>query len=171
MGKSLIIKGADFSANGIDVVRKTWYITKGTDYLADKIPTPTKNADSGAWSFNDSVNALIQNKTINLIRFVPADAGEFKMFLLDERTDSLGSPVATINVASGDIGNLTEYEFTDVNVGAAQYLIFIDPSQAVRIYYASHSGNVFYKRCGFNNAATVTGYELLIDIGYKESGE
>lgn len=175
MGKSLIIKGADFSANGIEVYQEHWYITLGTD-LQDYIgPVPTYNSTSAAWSFSDANNTLIQGKTLNLIRFIPADSGEFKLFLLNSRTDSLGSPVATITVNSADVGNLTKYEFPDIQVGSSQYLCFVDPSQTVRMYYAISatekplpSGQNFYKRCGFNDTAVVNNYQLLIDLGYKE---
>ena len=175
MGKSLIIKGADFSANGIEVYTEYWYVTLGTDLLDCKGPNPTNNSGSAAWSFSDDYNSLVQGKTINLIRFVPADAGEFKLFVLNSRTASLGSPVATITVNSADVGNLTKYEFPDVQVGASQYLCFVDPSQTVRMYYAISgqgyplpSGQSFYKRCGFSNASVVSNYQLLIDVGYKE---
>lgn len=175
MGKSLIIKGADFSANGIEVYIEHWYVTLGTDLLTYIGPDPTNNSGSAAWSFSDDNNALVQGKTVNLIRFVPADAGEFKLFVLNSRTTSLGSPAATITVNSADVGNLTKYEFSDVQVGSSQYLCFVDPAQTVRMYYAISgqgiplpSGQSFYKRCGFNDAAVVSNFQLLIDIGYKE---
>ena len=174
MGKSLIIKGADFSANGIEVYKEHWYVTLGTDMIVHKSATPTNNSGSAAWTFSDANNALVQGKTLNLIRFIPGDSGEFKMFLLNSRTASLGSPVATITVNSSDVGNLTKYEFPDIQVGSSQYLAFVHPDQTVTMYYASSvnvhvpAGHSFYKRCGFNDASEVSGYELLIDLGYKE---
>lgn len=172
MGKSLVIKGADFSTNGIAVYQDIWYITLGTDEISDIGPTPTNNSGSAAWSFSDANNALIQGKKVNQIRFVPADTGNFYIFLLNSRTASLGDAVATIEVKTADVGNLTRYEFPEINVGANQYLVFIDPSQAVRMYYAiNRTGESFYKRCGFNDAAVVSNYQLLIDVGYRDVSE
>lgn len=171
MGKKLIIKGADFSINGLAVYTDTWYIRLGTTYLADMGSVPTRNSDSGAWSFDNANNALIQGKTINQIKFVPADAGNFYIFVLDSRTSSLGTAAATISVSSADIGNLTRYSFPDISIGAGQYLAFVDPSQTVRMYYAVKSGQSFYKRCGFSDTVTVNGYQLLIDVGYRSLSE
>lgn len=167
MGKSLIIKGADFSENGVYKTVENWFLLLGTQYGHLKSSSPTNNSGAAAWSFSDGNNALIQGKTINQIRFYPADAGVFKIFVLDSRTSALGDPVATITVASGDVGNFTKYEFSDIQVGDNQYLAFVDPSQTVRMYYAVRSGESFYKRCGFNDSSVVSGYQLLIDVGYK----
>lgn len=173
MGKSLIIKGADFSVNGIEVYTEQWYVTLGTSLIAYKSDAVTNNATSAAWTFADANNALIQGKTLNVMRFVPGNTGEFKMFLLNSRTSSLGTPAATIVVKPADVGILTKYAFPDIQVGSSQYLAFVHPDQTVTMYYASSqkglpSGHSFYKRCGFNDASVVSNFELLIDLGYKE---
>lgn len=170
MGKTLTIHGADFSVNGISIGSKRWYITNGTDYLDKYIGTPSVNSTSGSWAFNETQNALLQGKTINLIRLVPADAGDFYLYVLDSYSQTIGSPAAIISVASGDVGKLTEYKINDINVGNSQVLAFVNPSQTVRFYYAGNVATVpFYKRVGFSNYSLVENFVLLFDVGYDSA--
>lgn len=169
MGKSLIIKGADFNVNGISTYRKTWYITNGTDYIESIGSAPTNNATSASWTFDSTTCAKIQGKTVNLIRIVPDSAGTFYIYKTSSLSAALSTPAATITTKAADVGILTEYEIDDIEVGAGEYLAFVKPDQTVKMYYAINiTDHTFYKRVGFNDYSMVSNFELLIDVGYKE---
>ena len=169
MGKSLVIKGANFQANGIVTYNETWYVTLGTDNIGSMTSVPTNNSGSAAWSFDDTYNNAVRGKTINQIKFIPATAGTFSIYVLNTRTTSLGIPAATITVSSSDIGQFKRYTIPSITVGSSQYLVFVNPDDSVSMYYSAVSGATFYKRCGFSNTSIVTGYQLLIDVGYREA--
>lgn len=172
MGKKLIIAGADFTANGINVVPKTWYLTLATDLLANKSNSPTNNSGSASWAFADSYNQILRGKTINLIRFIPGEAGTFNIYKTTSLGGSLGYPVAQITVSSDQVGVLTEYVIPNISIGNNDWLVFADQT-CISFYYGSSanvpmpSGHWFYKRVGHSDNAVVNNYELLFDIGYQ----
>lgn len=172
MGKKIIIAGANFSANGINVIPKTWYLTLATELLANKSNSPTNNTGSASWAFADSYNQILRGKTINIIRFIPGTAGTFNLYKTTSLGASLGSPVAQIEVSASQVGILTEYSIPDITISNNEWLVFADPS-CISFYYASSanvampSGHWFYKRVGYSNNAVANNYELLFDIGYQ----
>lgn len=170
MGKCLIIKGADFSENGIANEVNEWYVTNGTDFISKK-GTDAANLNSAAWTFDDTTNAKLQGKTVNRLRIIASSAGTFNLYVLNSRTQSLETPAATITVGPADIGILKEFAMSnDVSIGAGQILVFASPTQNVSFYYGVNMPNhSFYKRVGFNDTAVVNNYELLFDVGYISS--
>lgn len=167
MGKKIIIKGADFSENGLAVPVTTWYVTLGSIPVGARSENPAY-MNSSAWTFNDTYNSYVRGKTINRFRFIASSAGKFYFFVLDSRTQSLGEPAASVIVTSDKVGVLEEYELSnDVYVGENQYLAFTSPSQSASFYYARNAvGHYFFKRCGFSDATTVNGFQLMFDVGY-----
>lgn len=172
MGKRIIIKGADFSENGIATGTTTWYITNGTDFISKK-GSNAANMSSAAWTFDNVTNAKLQGKTVNRLRIIASAAGTFYLYVLNSRTQSLGTPAATITVGTGDIGILKEFEMSnDLSIGAGQFLVFANPTQSVSFYYGQNMpSNSFYKRVGFTDAAVVSACELLFDVGYWTNEE
>lgn len=157
MGKKLIIKGADFSTNGIIESETTWYFSEGLDISLGY----TAAAASSAWALNDTNAALLYGKNINRIKFVPANTGNFRIYKTSSLS-SLGDLVATINVVSGQQNTVVTARFDTVTVAQGERFVFPDLMK-----YGTKSGASFYKKVGHNDYSTVTGYCFPWAFGYN----
>ena len=94
MGKSLIIKGADFSANAIKV--HTWFLTENDTYGSGA--SINVSAVYGAYCpVND---ALLQGKTINCIKLKAGTVGAITLVKVSSNDASgVATPIATPKVS------------------------------------------------------------------------
>lgn len=174
MGKKIVIEGADFSKNGIFTGTSTlvWYIQENDELQSDTRIYIGCNPQSAGWSFPDSVNALIQGKTINCIKLRPYTSGTLNLYVTSD-LGSIGSLVAAINIATEDIGVDTMYNFSDVSILSGQYLVIGESglSGGGNFYYANTSdfpNYGFYRKVGTPEYNLFDGTSsLFINIGYR----
>lgn len=140
MGKNLIIKGADFHENGI-----------ATSVLAidrsSKISAASFRSNPSLSPFADADYPNLQGKTIVAVEFKPYSAGTISI-IKSTALDSGGHQiVATINVASEDIGNITKYPVY-INVGSNDIIGFHDVNDTAKFYYAENTNEGMYMKVG-----------------------
>lgn len=161
MGKRIIIKGADFSTNGINVGETTWYFNSG--FANDNQHTAV--SASSAWAQNDTDAAVLYGKTINRIKFMPAASGTFHIYKTSSLS-SLGELVATLTISGEKVGTAVTAIFDDVLVAQGERFVFPDIMN-----YATKSGASFYKRVGYRDNAIVSGYQFPWAFGYYSENE
>lgn len=172
MGKKLIIKDADFSANALDVRVIEWYILSYTNYLGSS--PNIANVVNGGWAFVQATNALLIGKTINAIRFKAATSGTLNIYkgILNSSEKTL---IGSINVISSEVGQEVTKTFTPYTMGASDYLIIGEPNSSVSFYYmgsgvtpSSNLHNCYTKVPSVWSLTTANNLELCIDVGYIE---
>lgn len=177
MGKSLVIKGADFSANGIPQTTPTlvWYINECRSTIQSGSLNNAKLANGG-WCFTDANNSLLQGKTINRIKFVPSQAGIINFYKSSSRSGPV-TLVASLTVLAAHIGEVTEYELEEFTLGGAEYFIIGQANSAGGFKYyqngdASFTLSGFYSRVPSNPnpthpaGETLSQVDLNISVGY-----
>lgn len=156
MGKKIIIKGADFSENGMMAGELTWYFEKGFDKTIVDIST----AGSSAWALTDTEASILYGKTINRIKFIPAAAGTFRIYKTSSLS-SLGELVAEVVINTSQVRTVVTASFDDVVVANGERFVFPD-----NMPYAGESGASFYKRVGYSNYSVVSNYRFPWAFGY-----
>ena len=164
MGKALIIKGADFSQNAIEI-STTWYVDRYTDYTLSR----TANINNGGWALSDDDNATLQGKTVNTLKFKPVSSGTFKLFVASTKNATSVTEKATITINSSEAGTEVIKEFTPFQIGAGEYLVFGEANDAVGFYFGDSTGLSFYSRIPGNVTRWVKSDNLVLGIavGYK----
>lgn len=156
MGKKIIIKGADFSENGMLAGRLTWYFEKGFD---KKIINVSKTGSS-AWALTDKEASTLYGKTINRIKFIPAAAGNFHIYKTSSLS-SLGELVAEVVIDATEVGTVVTVSFDNVMVAYRERFVFPD-----NMPYADERGASFYKRVGYSDYSVVSNYRFPWAFGY-----
>ena len=162
MGKSLVIKGADFSENGIQETTPTlnWYIdsTLNTGSLS------SANRANGGWAFKEGDMSLLQGKTINRLKLIPSIEGTLNLY----KATSLSGPVtlvASILIPDADVNTISVYEFNGFTLGENEVLVIGEANSSAGFKYKTDAGNGFYSKVPSNPSASgVLG--LNISVGY-----
>jgi hypothetical protein len=165
MGKALIIKDADFSANGF---ANAWYVTELTD-LVENGYTFTNNADVSVAGFSIIEASRYQGKTINAIRFNPATAGTLSLCRTKNFASTTFDVIASIVVGSSDINKTITKFFDEVYIEEDDLLFISLPSDTCVIHYRettpSYISEIFFLRCGKTNAVRNIAGVIAIDLG------
>ena len=156
MGKKIIIKGADFSENGMLAGELTLYFEKGFDKTIVNVST----TGSSAWALTDTEASILYGKTINRIKFIPAAAGTFRIYKTSSLS-SLGELVAQVTIDASQVGTVVTASFDDVVVANGERFVFPD-----NMKYVQESGASFYKRVGYSDYSVVSGYRFPWAFGY-----
>ena len=172
MGKRLVIKDADFSANAVDVRIIEWYILSYTNYDGSESHS-IANVVNGGWAFVQTTNALIQGKTINALRFKAAGNGALNIYkgTLNSTSKTL---IGTVNISSSEAGQEVTKTFTPYTMGANDFLIIGEPNSAGAFYYRGNisptgvSHNFYTKVPSEWSLTTANNLELCFDVGYIE---
>ena len=167
MGKKIIIKGADFSADGMEA-EETLYLYTYTQ-LGGGSKTPT--AANGGWAFGTTSApfAGLVNKKINFVRFMSKKAGTLNFYRCTDPTDiTTRSLITTVTVPAP--GQVVTHFFEPITLGN-EYFVIGEPnsSQGLPGYEGSgstHAGPWIGKIPNatpsvFNSAG------IRIDVGYK----
>ena len=119
MGKSLVIQGADFSANKISGIC-TWYLNAlvvAKDQNVYSSLTNSINWSYAGWGFDTS---KCENKTINVLEGIFATAGTFEIHVADS-FDSTTSTVRTVIITDDDLIKPSVIKtFEPITVGSSQ---------------------------------------------------
>lgn len=154
MGKSLVIKGADFSENGIDL--EVLGIDRNEGIAA---AVATGASSSGAYA--DADYSSLQGKHIMAIEFKPTASGTFRVV----KCASIGAVglivLATINVQPQDVGVKTKYSL-DIIVGDNDIIGVNPPGDSASFYYCTTVGGSFYIDLGKSTCHTVA-YNMAIN--------
>lgn len=156
MGKKIIIKGADFSENGMLAGELTWYFEKGFD----REPIAVSTSGSSAWALTDTEASILYGKTINRIKFIPSAAGTFRIYKTSSLS-SLGELVAKVVINTPRVGTVVTVSFDDVVVANGERFVFPD-----NMPYAAESGASFYKRVGYSDYSVVSNFRFPWAFGY-----
>lgn len=158
MGKKIIIKGADFSENGIRTMEITWFFEEGFN----KAFYSNSSSGSSAWALNDTEAPILYGKTINRIKFIPAEAGTFRIY----KTSSLsylGELVVELTITPQQVRNVVIASFDDVVVANGERFVFPN-----NMPYVRESGASFYKRVGNSDYVIVSDFRFPWAFGYAE---
>lgn len=162
MGKSLIIKGADFSANAVKVLK--WYITENDQYGAGaSIKVPASYAAFCPFSGDN-----LQGKTINCIKLKAGTAGIITLVKVSNNDASgVATPIATITISSEDIGNDVIKYFDDVQIGSNEWFGIMASTDTGQFKYNSSvlQSRGYYQRAGTSNISIGAG-SLALNVGY-----
>lgn len=118
MGKSLIIKGADFSANAIQL--QTEWLVDEYDQLISQGGTINAIANPAYSGFAPNFN--FGGKTINTIKGFVKAAGKVTLWLGDSLTDASATKVAEFELSSDDVDKVVTKYFDAIDVPAGKYL-------------------------------------------------
>lgn len=186
MGKILIIKGADFSAVAVDKdtpvltpVTLRWVVTDWSDNisrLSDKnIQGSTESngvfgANAG-WGL-EKINNAIQGKKLAAIRCQPYLAGKLNFYICDTPNPAtpLGTPVASIQIQSSQIGQLTQFTFdTPISIPIGKYLVWgesglPDGGDIQWKYFNEPSETYLYFKCGTTTTSKNKLTYVMMDV-------
>lgn len=164
MGKNLIIKGADFSANKINgepIQELTIYLDQGID---STIGASQANRTNGGWCFLETNNAKLQNKPINYVSFIPSNVGTLNFY--KGAKGSAGTLIASCNITSDDIDKIKIFTFDEITLSSSEFFIIGEANSAGGFYYKNSGGDGFYSKA--QSSPTVASGALLgFKIGYR----
>ena len=173
MGKRLIIKGADFSANAVgntDVYEDAWY-TNQKDKWQDRNPTTnfiSFNQSSKYWALNDDQHKAMRGKPINIVRLI-SDAifttlNLYKVSSLTNSIPSTPAATATFEASSSFIEAKLDKQIT---LGSNEYLVFDNGRYVSTV--ENYEDQNFYRNVGFSDANLYDSGNtlILVDFGYK----
>lgn len=173
MGKKLIIKGADFSQNGI--VGTGWFIDELDVLSAAGIGTlrPAITTSAG-WAFLDAVNEKIVGKRLNKVKFRAASQGVLNFYVVSDLSMLPSTPNASVVVGSEDIGVDREYNLSNaITIKADERLVIGEPGMTggAAFYYHSSPGPEygFYRKVGtaeYNIFTSEVGSSLYFNVGF-----
>lgn len=101
----------------------TWYIDRCVSSVQSPASLENANLVNGGWSYKDTDQSLLRGNKINRIKMLPFQAGTFNIY----KTSNLavqGTLVGSFTIMAGDIGNVTEYSFTEFTLGNSEYIVF-----------------------------------------------
>ena len=172
MGKSLIIKGANFYDNRVPPII-TWYVDEYDQAVAQgrTIATPANPAYAGftpAYDFG--------GKTINILKMKIAQAGKITLWVGNSRSDTNPTKVAELTFTSADVGQVKTVDFDDIIVPAGKALWIGAASDTGYFAYNNEqtppgsSFGDFWVLCGTANARQLEDhYQILcVNWGYVE---
>lgn len=167
MGKRLIIKGADFSQNGIYSQVSLWYITGYDDNKSNL--SSTANTANGGWAFGDTDQNKVRGKVINQIKFKVSAAGDFPIMKGSARNSM--TEAASITIEQAEIGTVVTKTFTPVTVGESEYIAVGKPNGAGMYFTSSSSATPsgFYTKVP--SSPTSTTGNLGVNVGFIDNGE
>lgn len=176
MGKSLVIKGADFSANAIDTSVE-WFYNGFSSHYGQTPVAGIGDPISAGWSHVD-INAALVGKTFNKIRCLPKSAGTYNFYIVSQEPSSiqtpLSNPVATITVSAEDVDNVTIYTLsTPITLNQGEYLVHGEsnlPGGATIAWlgpeYETGVDKELYFRVGTESANYNGKFFYMFDFGY-----
>lgn len=170
MGKRIVIKGADFSANAIGKTEiDVWYTDQKNKYEERQKGTILNkfNQASKYWAFNDEQQKAIRGKRINIIRLIPHNITTLNFYKVSSITSAIPStPVATATFTSGDKFIKVKLD-KEITLGSDEYLVFDNGCfVTTNEKYADQN---FYRKVGFSGANLYSYGDtlILLDFGYK----
>lgn len=166
MGKSLIIKGADFSANGIKM--RTYLMASEED-----IESAANVIALYAAGYAYSDQSLLRGKTLKGIRANVETAGTIRVFkatsadLMSITSQSQMTEVATLT--TGTVG-IQDIDFSSpITMGANDWLIFGAPDSetydSLVMYYYAESGTYNTTKIG---SASISPTEFNLAVAFYE---
>jgi hypothetical protein len=170
MGKSLIIKGADFSANAVPSYTYNWYITEYTDISNKAHLTQTFDVQYGGFS-SVSWDAL-KGKTINCMKCKCANAGTFTICVSSDLTTTPRLQ-QSITFSAEDAGREVVKAFNNITIASNEYVYVAPPTDSRCTYFTQNNTETLYKLrlyCGRSNyqERTSPSHNLALDFGYRE---
>ena len=166
MGKKIIIKGADFSENGINYMEHLFlgvYTQRGA---GDSTPV----AANGGWAYGTSSAPFtgLVNKTINFVRFVGKKVGTLNFYRCTDPTDSTTLHLVT-SVEITAVGKEIMHVFEPVTLGN-EYFVIGEPngSQGLPGYKSSGStvGGPWIGKIPNSSLSSYNSAGITIDVGY-----
>lgn len=172
MGKNLIIKGADFSANAIAGV-VTWYVNEYDQAVAAHL---TASTDANIAYVGFTPNYDFGGKTINILKFVAGRAGVISLWVGNSATDTSAVKVAEITITSEEVGTTVEKQFTAVNVPSGKKLWIGASTDTGRFKYAPATAGpgstfgAFWVLMGSSSARQNTGLQQILYVNWGYIG-
>lgn len=163
MGKSLIIKGADFSANAVKVL--TWFIIENDTYGSGA----STNVPASFAAYCPLSGTALQGKAINCIKLKAATAGTITLVKVSSNDASgVATPIATITIDADDIGNNVIKYFDDVQIGANDWFGIMATTDTGQFKYnpsGFDSNYGYYQKAGTASISQGTG-SMALNVGY-----
>lgn len=172
MGKKIIIKGADFSDNGM-AYAEVMYVNLYTTYPTETGSSATQS--NGGWAFASYINntpvplAALVGKTVNFVRFKPKTAGTLKLYRCSDKSDvNTRVLVASFTIADGDVNEEKTFVFDPITLGEEYFIIGDNTSsgQGLPPYKSGLSGSYLVGKIPSSNTSNFNGGALIIDIGF-----
>ena len=170
MGKSLIIKGADFSANGIPAYSNiTWFLDSFNETYA------TRDTNISQGYFGPGNYSQLQGKTINCIKFKAAASGQLTIAFADGVGGSAQiSQERIIEVSQDEVGTVVTKLFTPIEVSQSDYIVVGKPTDTAGWYftnsYPDDAGTGVYTKIGYDGTGvkTTNRFDLLLSFGIAQ---
>lgn len=133
MGKKLIIKGANFSANAIKGII-TWFVDEYDQAVAlgRSLTAITKYSTAGF-----APNYDFGGKTINVMKLKIATAGTLSIMIGDSRTDMNAQRVAELQFTSEDVGQVVTKQFEPITIPTGKHLWICKSGDTATFNYSS----------------------------------
>ena len=168
MGKTIVVKGADFSANGMTIIPAVhWYVDECTASPSSG-SLLAANLANGGWVYSGNYDVLLRGKIVSRIKLIPSQAGTFNIYTTESSLSGAVTLRASITIDAADIGRETVYSFQEFSIPENGYIVFGEANSVGGFYYvgggAGYSG--FYSKVPSNPTSTGTTAKVNISIGY-----
>ena len=168
MGKSIIVKGADFSAVAV-VVREKQYVYNIPD---SDMSDGEFDVNYGALGFSQVTPAPTQGLTLDGVRADVSAVGTLNIYKASLPNPSSASEMTLVATLNANSLGIQDIDFSEpVTLGANDCLIFGDYKNAsggsLKFTYtrrASSSGWEFYYFAGGADVRTLAGQKMLVDF-------
>lgn len=177
MGKSLIIKGADFSANAISKEYE-WFVDDYSLAVQSGLSiTAIAIAAAAGFTWPKSRHALYQGKAVNVIRFKAHSAGTISIFRgVNASTDTprVAEKIADIMITSDEEGTEVIKNFPTIIFGNDECLVISSPQNDGLFAYCNNQSAYDGSSLFGLSIGTASGYyyagpllqTLTVDLGY-----
>lgn len=178
MGKRLIIKDADFSANAVYSGNIHWYYRGFSEFYGSESGSQVSGTNSGGWSLAPMFDAL-RGKTINIVKGLAAAAGTFNFYKVAQEPNTvtqLPERSAYITIQNSDVGKITTFTFnTPVSLADNEYLVCGENGLSgggnfIFLYrLPQYNTNRFYYGIGQQQPLFSKAYYEWFDYGFDDS--
>ena len=143
MGKALIIKGADFSANAIEELNPKVLVDMVTEYVGN--PLWPANVESAGWTWSDDIQKKYAGHIITRLSIAVETAGEIAVSKVSDVIN--GTPTEICKLSATETGWIN-FDVKPFKIKDNEYLVLGSTNDSGNIGFMSTPAIGFYRKVG-----------------------
>lgn len=143
MGKAIIIKGADFSANAIEKQKPKVLVDMFTEYVGNYITQA--NVTSAGWTWSDDIQKKYAGRIITRLSIAVKTAGEITVSKVSDVIN--GTPIEICKLSSTETGWLS-FDVGPFEIKSDEYLVLGSTIDTGNLGYLTTPSIGFYRKIG-----------------------
>lgn len=143
MGKALIIKGADFSANAIEELNPKVLVDMYTEYVGSQ--TYAASVASAGWTWGDDIQKKYAGHIITQLSIAVKDMGEITVSKVSDVVN--GTPTEICKLSPTGTGWLS-FDVEPFEIKSNEYLVLGSAYDIGHIGYMTRPSIGFYRKVG-----------------------